>query len=118
MTYCKFLDSLPHLAKILFAIFLNPLFVVQRFITDITEKNYGLVVWDALLGVAIHPFFWICNIVWTSSKDKIFSFADFFGNDGGIHFEATNSADPGTSIANAQEVKVEDKADTTKEETK
>ena len=109
MAYCKFLENLPHLAKILFAILLNPLFVVYRFIVDIMDKNYGLVVWDALLGVVVYPFFWVCNIIWACTKDQIFSFSEFFGKDGGIKFEETNAADKGTSTAGATEVKAVDK---------
>ena len=79
MAYCNFLDNLEKLPKLLLAIFLNPLFVVYRFIKEITEKNYGLLVLDAILGIVIYPVFWIANIVYIATRNQIFDFRFWFG---------------------------------------
>lgn len=78
MGYLKFIDDLPHVAKIILAIVVNPLFVVYRFIADIIEKKNWLILWDVLLGVVVGVVFFILNIISVIKDDKVFSFERFF----------------------------------------
>ena len=80
MAYCEFLEKLEKLPKLLLAIFVNPLFVVYRFIKEITSKNYGLLVLDAVLGIVIYPVFWIANIVYIATRNEIFDFRYWFAD--------------------------------------
>lgn len=48
MAYLDFIDELPRGIKIVFAILLNPLFVIYRFIKDVRAKSWILLLLDCL----------------------------------------------------------------------
>lgn len=48
MAYLDFIDELSRGIKIVFAILLNPLFVIYRFIKDIRAKSWILLLLDCL----------------------------------------------------------------------
>ena len=84
MEYCKFIDGLPRIVKILIAIFLNVLFLIYRIIADALYNKSGLLLWDILLGLVIPVVFWIMNLISIITTDKVFSFSAWFGENGGI----------------------------------
>lgn len=77
MEYCNWMDKLPKIVKILFAIFLPILYIIYRLVKDIVGEAKGLViVLDILLGIAPVPFvFWVLNLISVISKDQVFDFA-------------------------------------------
>jgi hypothetical protein len=77
MEFCNWMDKLPKIVKILFAIFLPILYIIYRLVKDIVgNANAVIIVLDILLGIAPVPFvFWILNLIWIISKDQVFDFA-------------------------------------------
>lgn len=76
MEYCKFIDSLPRIASILFAIFLPILHVIYAIIYDVSRSNTIALVLDLLSFVFGGVIYWILDIIWIVTKHKVFSFAD------------------------------------------
>ncbi|MCI1734559.1 MAG: hypothetical protein LKM30_02355 [Bacilli bacterium] len=80
MEFCKAMDSLPKIAKILIAIFLPIIYIIYRIIADVSANATNLILWDILFGIFPIPFiFWIMNLIYIISKDQVFSFAEWFG---------------------------------------
>lgn len=79
MAYLDFIDGLPRGIKILFAILLNPLFVIYRFIKDIRAKSWILLLLDCLLCLEFFFVFWIFNIIWIIRNGRVFTFGSWFG---------------------------------------
>lgn len=84
MEYCKFIDGLPRIAKILIAIFLNVLFLIYRIIADVLANKSGLLLWDILFGFVISVVFWVMNLISIITTGEVFSFSAWFGENGGI----------------------------------
>lgn len=76
MEYCKFIDSLPRIANILFAIFLPILHVIYAIIYDVSRSNTIALVLDLLSFVFGGVIYWVLDIIWIVTKHKVFSFAD------------------------------------------
>lgn len=76
MEYCKFIDSLPRVANILFAIFLPILHVIYAIIYDVSKNNMLALVLDLISFLAAGVIYWIFDIIWIVTKHKVFSFAD------------------------------------------
>lgn len=89
MAYKKFIEGLSKPAKIVLAIIppTSLLFLVYRILSDILDKKWGLVVWDGVFGVILGIVFYIFDIISIIKNDAVFSFAAWFGDDGGIQFE-------------------------------
>mgnify|MGYP001772155755 CR=1 FL=1 len=81
MAYLDFIDELSRGIKIVFAILLNPLFVIYRFIKDIRAKSWILLLLDCLFCLEFFFVFWIFNIIWIIRTGKVFTFGSWFGVD-------------------------------------
>jgi hypothetical protein len=80
MGYCKWIDSLPKIVKILLAIFLDILFVIYRIIFDVVNGKTNMLLWDILLGIVPIPVvFWVMDIIYIITKNQVFSFEEWFG---------------------------------------
>lgn len=76
MEYCKFIDGLPRIANILFAIFLPILHVIYAIIYDVSKNNMVALILDLVSFIAGAFIYWILDIIWIVMKHKVFSFAD------------------------------------------
>jgi hypothetical protein len=74
------MDSLPKIVKILFAIFLDILFVIYRIIADASANKTMLILWDIIFGLLIGIVFWVMDLIYIITKDQVFSFAEWFGD--------------------------------------
>lgn len=62
MAYLDFIDELSRGIKIVFAILLNPLFVIYRFIKDIRAKSWILLLLDCLFCLEFFFVFWFSTL--------------------------------------------------------
>lgn len=70
MAYLDFIDELPRGIKILFAILLNPLFVIYRFIKDIHARSWILLLLDCLFCLEFFFVFLIFKNSYLHVRDK------------------------------------------------
>ncbi len=91
MAYLEFIDDLSKWLKIILAFILNPLFIVYRFIDDIRQKAWLLIIFDVLFCIEFYVVFWILNIIWIIKDNKVFSFATWFGIDDPGKWAKTNN---------------------------
>lgn len=81
MSYLSFIDNLPKAGKIVLAIFINPLFIAYRFVKDVLDEAWLLVLFDVIFCFVVPIVFWILDLIWIAEYDKVFTFAEWFGVD-------------------------------------
>ena len=109
MAYCKWIEGLPKAAKIVLAIIppTSVLFLVYRILADVFAKKWGLLVWDGVFGIILGIVFYIFDIISIIKKNEIFTFAEWFGEDGGIEIkeEEAKEEKKEEDVIEAEEVK-------------
>ncbi len=78
MEYNNWIDGLPRIANLLFAIFLPILHVIYAVIQDVDRNNTIAIVLDVLSFVFGVLVYWILDIVWVITRQKVFSWSDLF----------------------------------------
>lgn|SRR5574344_914991 len=80
MGYCKALDGMPKIVKILMAIFLDVLWCAYRIVREAINKNWTVMVWDIIFTIApIVIVSVVMDIITIIKDDKPFDYATWFG---------------------------------------
>ena len=77
MEFNRAIDGLPRIVNILFSIFLPIIHVIYAVIKDVTDNNTIAVVLDIISFVFGLIVYWVLNLIWVLTKEKIFTWAEF-----------------------------------------
>ena len=81
MGYCKALDGMPKIVKILMAIFLDALWCAYRIVREAINKNWTVMAWDIIFTICpIILVSVVMDIITIIKDDKPFDYATWFGN--------------------------------------
>jgi hypothetical protein len=79
MGYCKALDGMPKIVKILMAIF-DAFWCAYRIVREAVNKNWTLMVWDIVFTV-VWPVSLVMDLITVIKDNKPFDYATWFGSD-------------------------------------